>query len=374
MSDKYIAPTLGIVADTNDPLQQGRLRIICPAWDAQQEIPVTQTEIEKISWANYASPFGGTIKNISAGPNKATSWGPTAYGFWAIPEVGAHVIVQCIDGDQNQRYWTHSVYPVQTNRSLPSGRGYDDQGKPGPWTDSNEKYDPGFDNLRTAGLSTGAHYKSRGGYERQVAQPKTDKDGSEGYAKNPSSGKGLNSQTYCLSTPGHHFLTLQDSPEFSRIRLKTAAGHQIIFDDTNERIYISTAKGNNYVELDQDGHIHVFSKESISVTTDKDFNVKANGSINMSAVKDVNIISKASVNITATADINISAKGSIFETATGSIHIKASGNLIEQGAQIHLNGPAASPAKLAIEPPIIPAHEPWVRPASPGPRGPNWSE
>lgn len=370
---KHYSPTLGIIVDTNDPLQQGRLRVICPAWDAQQEMPATQAEIEKISWANYASPFGGTIKNISSGPNKTTSWGPTAYGFWAIPEVGSHVIVQCIDGDQNQRYWTHCVFPVQTNRSLPGGRGFDPNGNPGPWTDSYEKYDPGFNNLKSAGLDSGGFYENRGGYERQVAQAKTNKDGAEGYATNPSSGSGLNSQTYCMSTPGHHFLSMQDSPEFCRIRIKTASGHQIIFDDTNERIYISTAKGNNYIELDQDGHVHVYASDSISMTTDKDFNLKARGSINMSAAKDINIISKASVNITATLDINVKASGSIFETATGSMYLKATGNLIEQGAQIHLNGPAASPAKAAIEPHIIPAHEPWGRPASSGPRGPNWS-
>ena len=88
--------TYGVVVDTNDPKQMGRLRVRCPAWGEGPEL-----EVSRIPWATYITPFGGSTIGAGRGsdPNGNSSinsnGGSVAYGMWAIPKVGAvvHLIV-----------------------------------------------------------------------------------------------------------------------------------------------------------------------------------------------------------------------------------------------------------------------------------------
>ncbi len=420
--------TLGIVKDTNDPAQQGRVRVYCPSVDHEDYT------VDDLPWALYVTPFGGSLKNNKSGVNEDISYGPVSYGMWAIPKVGATVVIQFLNGDPNYRVYVGCVYPIQSNRGMPAGRGYDiTQSKPypkGPFTDSYEEIQPSVANQKEAGLAD-EYYFTRGGYERQVAQAVTDKDGTEGYAKNPNKTdpKDLDPQGYCFTTPGQHFISMNDSSDFCRVRIKTTAGHQVIMDDTNERIYVSTAKGNNWFEMDQDGHVHFYGAQSISFTTDADFNITAIKNINMKAGGDVNIKAGNVINATADTSININAGcstlitcGDHFEvnatsnvnitsgkktdvkagaamsmstsaalglksgaaaslTSGAALNLKAGGNILATGSKIHLNGPGAASAadaaeaakaNLAVEPGIVPIHEPFYRPQTQGQRNPKW--
>ena len=361
--------TIGIVEETDDPAQAGRLKIYCPSIDHEDH------KVEDLPWALYASPFGGVISNMVAGPDEDTSYGPTSYGLWAIPKQGATVLVQFINGNSNYRVWTHCLYPAMSNRGLPGGRGYDiSKQKPfpvGPWTDSYEELQPAQKNLAEAGLNT-RHFFTRGGYERQVAQAVTDKEGSDGYAKNPNKPNKLDSQTVSLTSAGHHFISLQDAPEFCRMRMKTTTGHQIILDDTNERIYISTAKGENWIEMDSDGHIHVFGSKSISFNSGGDFNINAGGNVNIKAGSNVNVLGSG-VNITGIANIELNSGCSTLVTAGDFIELGASADLVLAGSKIHLNSKPAKQAGSASAPGIVPSHEPWNRPSSAAPRNKYWN-
>jgi uncharacterized protein (DUF2345 family) len=111
---------------------------------------------------------------------------------------------------------------------------------------------------------------------------------------------------------------MQDDPEFSRLRFKTAEGTQIILDDANERIYISTSVGRTWLEMDKDGHINVFGANSISVRSGADLNFFADGDINLEAVGGINM--KADTNnimMTSQTDIQIQANGDILAAACG---------------------------------------------------------
>ena len=177
--------------------------------------------------------------------------------------------------------------------------------------------------------------------------------------------------TYCLTTPGRHAILFQDNPSNARVRIKSADGHQVIFDDANERIYISTAKGNTWFEMDSDGHVHMYGAASVSVSAGADFNVSAAGDINMIATGDVNIGAGGHARISACDDLSLS--GATVNIESGDVfNILAAGNLIQTGSQIHLNGPKAASAPCAHTPSITPNHEPWERPATTGTRGPNW--
>ena len=405
----------GQVIATDDPDQMGRVKVWVPPMDGEN------FDVETLPWADYASPFFGFTVDYPAGGYPVDNKSHSAYGFWAIPKIGATVLVFCVNADPSTRCYFASTIRLHRNRSLPAGRNKDFNGKPGPFGDAGDgngnlnPIQPAYDNLREQFQNkiTSPQALNRGFYERQVAQAKTEKDGLEGYATSPVDKTYLDPQTYCLITPGRHGIIMQDNPEVSRLRIKTAEGHQVIFDDANERIYVSTAKGKSWVELDQDGHIHIFGSESISVRSGKDlnffadrnFNVEAVGSINMKAnTGEVRVNAGSSIHIKTAADMFQSSCGN-FEidsektvhvssvknielnagtsgafTASNTLDILAGGVMLQTASTIHLNGPTARTAekaecpKNANPPSIVPGHEPWSRPTSENKRGPNWSE
>jgi len=364
--------TIGIVEDTNDPAQMGRVRVYCPSIDHEDH------NTDDLPWTLYASPFGGAIKNMAAGPDGEVAYGPTSYGFWAVPKLGATVLVQFINGDTNYRVWTHCIYPIMGNRGLPGGRGVDitkpPQERPlGPFSDSYEDYEPAKSNLKDAGLDKD-HYFTRGGYERQVAQATTDKDGTEGYAKNPNKTdpKDLDPQTYCIVTPGHHYISMQDAPDFCRVRIKTTTGHQVLLDDTNDRIYVSTNRGKTWFEMDSDGHIHAYAAKSVSYTTDGDFNVTAVGNINLDAGGAINMTGAQGMNLTSGHDISLNSGCSTLITAGDNFEAGSTGPIKFKGSEIHLNTGGTTAASVAAKPGIVPTHEPFGRPKSDEPRNKYW--
>lgn len=349
--------TDGIVKSVDDDQQMGRAKIWCPAIDGENY------DVENLPWAEYASPFGGITTDFPAGRKLAVSKGTVPYGFWAVPKVNARVLVFFLNGEPNRRIYFASLYPQHGNRGLPNGRNVNAEGEPGPWTDTYEPLEPAYTNLRQSfgGQMKDQVTKDRGGENRQVAQAKTEKDGTEGYYPNVVDNTALDPQMYCWVTPGHHSVSMSDQPNHCRVTLKTAEGNQVILDDSNGRIYVSTARGGSYVELDETGKIHVYAADSISFRSGKDINFAADGNINLEAKKDINVKAGAALFLDSTADINISAGGSVYETACSNMHFNASA-LYATAKPVHFNGPAADVAKQASSPSVIPNHEPWKRP------------
>jgi hypothetical protein len=391
----------GQVVSNTDPDQMGRVKIWVPAMDGENFV------VDQLPWAEYASPFMGFTVEYPAGNGTSNNKAHAAYGFWAIPKIGATVLVFCLNANPAARFYFASTTRLHRNRSLPAGRNTDYNGKPGPFGDDGDEagnltpLQPAYDNLRRqfrGGEITDPIAKTRGAWERQVAQHKDDKDGNDGYAKSPADSSHLDPQTYCITTPGRHAIIMQDDPKGSRIRFKTAEGHQIIFDDTNERIYMSTSEGNSWVELDRDGHIHVFSSKSISFRAEEDINISANRNINIEAKKAINIRAidedirigtgaslhikaykdikqsacgifdidcESAIKITATNNLDIKSGADLALTSTRNTHVLAGAGLIQTAARIDQNGPQAKQAEAAtcpekpIAPPIIPGVEPW---------------
>lgn len=416
MNGRYI-PFIneGQVVKTEDPDQMGRVKVWVPALDGEF------FEIEALPWADYATPLAGFTVEYPGGTNSEQNLSESAYGFWSIPKLGATVYVFCLGGDPTRRVYFASSLRLHRNRSLPNGRNMDGFEKPGPWGDAGDgkgklnPIEPAYSNLRTqfAEKMTEPEAKTRGVYERQVAQEKYDKDGKEGYSKTPLEGQTyLDPQTSCFITPGRHGIIFQDDPTISRMRMKTGEGHQIIMDDANERIYVSTAKGNTWFEMDQDGHVHVYAAQSISYYSDVDINFSAKRNINFRAQKNINMIaveehiklhsgkdfhvlaagaayisactgidlnSEATVKISSEATMDLKAGASLALTGIG-VDINGGPYVKITGGRIDLNGPAARAASKAgcatpaNKPPIIPGHEPWRRPDTPkeNKRGKNW--
>ena len=73
----------GIVLDTNDPDQMGRVRAWVPAIDGELY------DKKSLPWCEYASPFLGFTANYPGGNGTSDNHAHASYGFWAIPKMGA---------------------------------------------------------------------------------------------------------------------------------------------------------------------------------------------------------------------------------------------------------------------------------------------
>jgi hypothetical protein len=156
------------------------------------------------------------------------------------------------------------------------------------------------------------------------------------------------------------------------VRVKSASGHQIILDDANERIYISTARGNNYIELDGDGRIHIYANNDVSMNVGGDLNFSATGNFNVNA-NNVNIASRADTKISSCGSFHVNAGSELNLTSSKDTNFKVGQNFVLSSSKMLLNGSSkAAEAVCADVPSVVPAHEPWVRPNSKIKRNKNW--
>lgn len=423
--------TLGTVVSNTDPHQMGRLKIICQGLGDNQD----DLTGDSLPWATMMSNFGGTTNSTAKrGPGDGvSSKGPIAYGMWNIPRVGSTVVVACIDGDPYYRIWMGSVFDQGSVSSLPHGRYFYQGGKgepDGPLDSYEEPIEPLYTNLGKAfGAKKGNYEWRTRGADFSVAgnvaefteyAPSThpdetvkkafkSKDGKSfdvknGYAAGRVDGQEAReeSSVFSWTTPGFHTIAMDDRPENCRIRVRSTCGAQILMDDTNERMYISTPQGENYIEMDYNGNIDIhgrrvaihstkdmnftsdetirfFGKTGIHMVTPKvinmqaaqDINIGTNqnvrvkalqgiftesvGATNVKATKEINVTSATSASVKATKNIlieagaaaNVKAGAAANVQAGAGMNLKAGGQLLQTGAQIHFNGPAAGTAAPA---------------------------
>ena len=408
--------TMGTVVDTNDPQQMGRVRVVCPALNDSFD-----ADLDTIPWANYSSPFAGFTPYSNMGPdNDQKNEQPIAYGMWMIPKVGAQVLVICVDGNPNYRFYIGSIYTQHTPDSMPHGRYFYQQsdylaekGSPsGPFATLETPIQPLFDNFKEAfGLdrdknfewrTRGADYSvsalDKEALQHTISRVPDDKNVdvngfnvTNGYGQSrirPDKENDLDSQVYSMTTPGMHAVSMDDRVENCRMRFRTSSGHQIILDDTNERIYISTAKGNTWIEMDQSGDVDVFAAKRVSLHGVSDVNIVSNEAIRLSA-KSIHMrttegvfieadagvaLQGASIDIKTTGDAKFSAAGNMHLkggsntniTAGSLLNLKAGGNINQTASAIYLNGPAATAASDANDAAAytankVPQHEPYGR-------------
>lgn len=441
---------IGTVIDTNDPMQLGRIRAVVPSWGDSWE-----HNINVMPWCMYVTPFGGQVATGTRGPELSESEGGISYGMWAIPKVGAQVVVMSLDEQHINRIYIGCVYTPTTTHSMPHGRWISEdhpelekvktKGKPyGPYTSREKFVEPYAKNVQKAfdrNPRTNDQGKDKPIYEWKtraadysvsrvdVSQlsvslskvqddQETKLDGwssTQGYQNSRidphgnEAGKNYDSLVYAWTTPGFHAISMDDKQENCRIRLRTSSGHQIIMDDTNERIYISTAEGNNWIEMDQAGNIDVFTTGKLSVRAKQDINFTSDKTIRMFAKEGIHMHSDDEIRMTAKKDIHVltdqnlrlhtkqktiveadkelslktdsklllqsKSSTSVKSSSTlnlqskSTTNVKAGGNIVLTGKKIHLNGPGAADADEALSPEEKPAHfthrvpdkEPWGR-------------
>jgi len=427
INGEFTMITMGEVVDTNDPQQMGRLRVACPLLgDLEDDV------VSDVPWASYVSPLAGTTTTPSRGREDAVTAGHVAYGMFNIPKVGTSVVIACIDGDPRFRVWLGCFTDQFLPHTMPHGRySYKTKEQPdGPFSSTEDKIQPLYDSQTEAFTNTETgvdprksfEYRTRGadvgvsGLTPEFVKTKDSTlswladDVSEGYeddeykhthgyhesriedgASDNTDGKVYDPQTYSWTTPGFHGMSMSDNEENCRIRFRTTHGHQIIMDDTNERVYISTAGGKTWIELDEVGNIDIYGERNISVHAEKDINFVAGGKFSVEAEDGIHLSTDGEARISAFTgvhlqsddtvkikgstmfvesdeDVDIKAGGSfIAHAAGGTASLLASANVLLTGSQVHFNGPAAPPAAgtAGILDPLPasrkPEHEPWAR-------------
>lgn len=385
--------TIGYVVDTNDPQQMGRIRAVCPSLNDN-----FNQRIDDIPWAIYSTPFGGSVAAGTRGAGDDTTTGNVSYGMWAIPKVGAQVLIMCLDNDPSQRVWVGCLYGQLLPHTLPHGRYFagshpkipQGESKPvGPFSTTEHPIEPLNTNLKTAFGTAAENFEWRTrGADYSAANSTTDSlhttksevpddkeenlDGvsiTQGYGLSRiapeltyrETGKNYDSTVYSLTSPGFHSISMDDRQENCRVRIRTTGGHQILMDDTNERVYISTSKGKNWIEMDQAGNIDVYTDGNISYHAKKTINFTADENIRLYGKKGVHILSDDEVRISATLDLNLKAGGAFMAESASAMNLLASADVLVTGAAIHLNGPGAASATKAFYTNRIPEHEPWAR-------------
>lgn len=394
--------TIGIVVEDNDPMQMGRLRVACPSWGEDPD-----GDPKNIPWAMYGSPFAGVVdlKQIQSLYDEQSE-GKFTYGLWMIPRKGSLVLTFEADNDPKARIWFACLYYNLLPHTMPHGRFPDNKG---PLTHNETPLMDFYRNALKAFGSDVTPEKLTRINDRTVSaideelieyvESKQTDNKDDGYA-------GGKSEIYNITTPSGHSISMDDNVANRRLRIRTSSGHQIIFDDTNERIYLMTAEGNNWIELDSDGHIDIFSNKKISIRTNGDFNVYSEGKIRMhgkqgivlgsdegdfsvfggkgsfdfqdtfvvssqdASISVANFAIKSSKTSFDVSKFDLKSGGSITFDGTGAMNIKSSSNVFVKGSMIFLNSssPPSPASTLTVLEPLtheyptrIPNHEPWVR-------------
>ena len=175
-------------------------------------------------------------------------------------------------------------------------------------------------------------------------------------------------------------------PHNELFRIRTRTGHQILFHNSEDLIYITNSRGTAWIELTSDGKIDIYAQDSISVRTQNDLNFYADRDINMEAGRNFNLkvaerhqteVGKDKIcivngnvaiqvdgthdeqiagttQLTVTGgDFNLNTSGGNNLTSGGDMQISAANTAID-GGDINLNSGKASAAGTATPPDPLP--------------------
>ena len=170
-------------------------------------------------------------------------------------------------------------------------------------------------------------------------------------------GVSTRSQYQTVNSTGHQ-LIFDDHPDSQSVRIRTSAGSQIYFNDGGQTgtapndafIFVNTAKGAVWIELQDDGDIAVFGEGSFSVHAQQDINLTADGDVNIEAGRNLNVkasghtmdIAGASnqhhgSTILQTGSLDVGAMGNATIEATGSLDLlSSSGTHISSGGGVDI--------------------------------------
>lgn len=352
---------IGEVIDNVDSLYTGRITVRINDFQSQ--------DAEHICL--LALPFGGHTKIKDSGDDKTKeAQAPISYGMWPQPpEIGTNVVV-VFTGSLEQGIVMGSLVSKDNNSMMggrASGQSYvNGETELAPTVEKNP-YDTDDDDTKPLD-----EY-----FQSVLNQQGLSLDYVRGHSKSGARRESP-SKVFGITTRQGHVLSMDDGDDeeaSKNIRLRTRSGAQILMDDSNGFIFVTTQTGDAWIEMNNVGQIDVYSKAGINMHTEGDYNVHAKGSINMQAEVGVNIKSTGGDGIkleTKVAGIDVYSALDIKMQSPNNYHLKVDGNVIMKGGKIDMNGPPAEEAtKITIQnqesndnvktsiASRVPEHHPW---------------
>lgn len=342
---------IGEVISTVDDSKSGRITVFIPNLGKDREDPAGYHD------CFWSSPFAGSTDPTRIGNNIHT-YNDTmkSYGLWAVPpDTGNLVLVAFGDGKKKMPVIIACLFPDQQAFMVPGNAAGVNYNSPKnlPVAEKNKKARP-IDHTNNSARPVSVFTSEALVKQGLINDPIRGTTTSSARRESPSKVFGIltpgprDSDEYYSRIGGHSFV-MDDEESQRHIRLRTALGSQILMDDTNGIIYVINRDGTAWVELAEDGTIHIYSNENINMRARGNFNLRADQDINIEAGGDIRVRAgiegengdislEAGSSITQLAyddirtkstngDISTLADGSIFQTTKNSYHLLADNEL-----------------------------------------------
>lgn len=297
----YVATVMEIVKGN----RLGQLRVSIPEWAGDTSAGDNYITV------SYCSPFyGKTFGTDSQQLPDSPATSGQSYGMWMVPpDIGNKVLVIFANGDRGRGYWIGCVYDSPSHHMVPAnGRAIGGSNKTLAPTSALSSNVGNDSNVPVAEYNTavpGAFADNalagtpRQPHEYQLSvliRQGLDRDKVRG-AISSSSMRESPSNVYGISTPGRnatgktqvpgtpdavifrtggHSFVMDDGAAGDDInkagtdqliRLRTAGGHQILMNDTENVLYIASNTGNQWLEFSADGAMNIYAGNGFNLRT-----------------------------------------------------------------------------------------------------------
>jgi hypothetical protein len=110
------------------------------------------------------------------------------------------------------------------------------------------------------------------------------------------------------------------------VRIRTAAGHQIMMNDSGQTLFIIHSNGQSWIELGKEGTIDMYATNSVNIRTQGDLNLHADRDVNINAKRNVNMFGK-NINCESDQDLNLRAGQNFFGYSSVNYTMKVGGSM-----------------------------------------------
>lgn len=436
-------PYIGRVKNNLDPTRSGRLQVYIPDL-------VSGEEDNPENWRTvaYASPYLGYTNQPDTNTQNSFKKVRHSYGMWAVaPDIGNLVLCTFVAGDPNRGFWFACIPSQLGHHMLPGMAGssnvdssqiedpkvkanynnkptivaeFNENGDQVDWSNFANAKKPihedqyrvllnqGLEEDYIRGIISSSSNRESPSAVFGISTPgRAHKDPAEDpqYEDKIKSGQLKESDYAVASRKGGHVFVMDDGNYAGKdrlVRLRTAAGHQILMNDTEDILYIGNDTGSVWLEMTGPGHLNIYTGNSINIRAEQDINLHADRNINMNAggqilmnagknwqaqSQTVNLDSSVSTTIAGGSKLNLGSPGSVSIVGGGVTNISGGSGVNVVGSRIKLNEGISGSASfrrpttlkfnalsdtgkqgdkwisvnnaLQTIVPIAPAHEPW---------------